>query len=152
VKRTLTTVFGIAAICLALLGGVVALLGLVALMSVAPEHRALLVLERGICLAAKAGLLLAGVLVLMRSKLALPVLILTLLLSVADSVLMYSFFMGPIPDGMSAGSKAGRVFGRFVGLVLPPVLYVGLIVYLCLPKTRAELGSEHVEDGQRASG
>lgn len=74
-----------------------------------------------------------------RSRLVWPVIVFTLLLSMSHSALIYGFFLPPVPDSLSSAAHAGRIAGRVAGLMVPPLLYLALMCYLSLPRTRDEL-------------
>lgn len=135
-RRPLTTVFGIAAIGLGLVGGALVFGSLLSLG--APP---VLLSQRILSLATKVALVLTGVFLLRRSRGAVALLLVTLLFSLADSAVTYALLLEPAPSGLSQAGQVGRAFGRVVGLVLPLVCYLGLLGYLLLPKTRMEFRS-----------
>jgi uncharacterized membrane protein len=108
------------------------------LSKVDPNQHDLRVLESVVLIATKASLILTGILILKRSKQAIAWLLCTLVLSIIHSTLVYQFFLAPIPANLSDAGRAGRVAGEVTGLVIAPVLYIGLLCYLLLPRTRAE--------------
>jgi hypothetical protein len=137
-KSKLTTVFGILAICYGLFGSYLTVLGLIPVLPrLDPDRHSLFLMERFLCFSAKAGLLTVGILMLVRSRFALPLLLVIVLFLVADSVTTIKL-SGPLPDGLSKTARAGQLSGRVLALTLPLILHMLLLGYLCLSKTRLE--------------
>ena len=141
-QRRIPTFLGLAAMVLAFLGIVVALLGLAMTRGgqLGPHEHSVFMLQFVLSVATKSLLLMAGMMLISRSPAALPLIVSTLLLSLAHSVVMQWWTPGPALDGLDAAGRAGRVAGWETALWLPPVLYVALIAYLRTPASRAEFG------------
>jgi hypothetical protein len=134
-SRNVAVVCGVIAIVTALAGGIVAALGVSRLPEVGTEGRPLFIVARGLSLAAKLGLLVTGVMLVRGSKGALPAVIVTLVLSLAHSMVQ-CVVLPPIPEGLSQAGRVGRHVGRTLGLWGPPVLYVALIAVLIRARHR----------------
>jgi hypothetical protein len=126
----------------AVLGSILPLLALAMLPNPDPHQQRLFMLQFALSIATKAALLATGMMVITRSPAAMPLLVVTLLLSVAHSVLMQWWMQGPVvTPTLSAAGRAGRIAGFETGLWLAPVLYLLLIAYLRTPASRVEFGS-----------
>jgi hypothetical protein len=142
-RRPLTTFFGITAICFGVLGTMWMFLSLAAVLSTRSHAQfQLMLIDRVLALGTKWALCLTGIFLLMRSRVVVPALVVTLMASTVDSLLVYGFLMGPIPEGLSSAGYAGRIVGHLVALVLPPIMYLALLFYLTRPKTREEFATD----------
>jgi hypothetical protein len=139
-KWKLTTFLGALAVGSALVGGVSVVVARLVYIPVPPDFQVVFLWETGLSLGAKCGLFLTGLMLMMRSRLAAPVLLLTLGLSLAHSILVGSM-IGPMPEGLSPAERAGQALGRAMGLGLAPVLYAALLGYLFMRRTQAEFAS-----------
>ena len=145
-----TTTAGVAAIACALIGSAAATRAILVLPDIAPEDRVAVYVGCAIALAPKFALFALGVLLLRRSSLALPLAIGTLAFSVIHSLHIYASGLPPIPEHLTEAGRAGKMFGRALGLTLPPILYLLLLAYLSLPRTRAEFSHSRERSPQRA--
>jgi len=98
----------------------------------------ILIAKQIISLTTKVVLVAAGVLLLMRSRLATISMVCLIVLSTADSLAIFFWILPPVPDDLTNADQAGESMGRWLPLVLPPVLYLITIWYLWRPKTRIE--------------
>jgi hypothetical protein len=141
-RSSLITVIGIVAICI---GGVGFLLiapqlAGFTLAGATPDDR-LFFADRVVALATKISLIVTGILLIRRSRLALPALVVTLVLSLVDSLAVNAWFLPAIPAGLSAAGRAGRIFGRAAASWLPAGLYFLALWYLTRPKIWAKFPS-----------
>ncbi len=138
-ERRRTGTFGWILLALGCLGLVLSLPRLRTFARSPTEIDALIVVEMVTALAAKIGLIVGGLLLLKRRRLASLAITLTLVASVVNSVILVPYvLLGPVPDHLSSAGKVGRYVGRWAALVVPPVFYVYLLVYLRRPGVRAE--------------
>jgi hypothetical protein len=142
-----TTFFGILAIVLGTFGSVLAAAVLIYNLHGYSAGDALVLIQSSTSFAAKSGVALTGVLLLMRSRLALIALVCVCLISICDSLITFGWLLPPVSPALSPAGHAGRILGRAMGLALPAVLYIMLFVYLMLPKTRQEFGDRGSANG-----
>jgi hypothetical protein len=138
-RQKKTSVIGVIAVCMGVIGLLSnsAQIGSLIASGVAQNNPVFLG-NRLVCVLTKLCLIITGVLILRRSSLALPTLLLTLLLSLLDSVAVWLWFLPPVPDGLSHAGRAGRVVGRMAGLWLPVLLYFAALTFLKRPGTWRE--------------
>ena len=141
-RRVMTTFLGVSAIALGLLGVALVCATHGTTVILQPAATVSFENEMALSLTAKCLLVCVGVLVLRRSRWALFFTFLLLVASTADSVLTLGWLLPPVPPNLTAAGRMGRAVGRGSGAVVPFILYLLLIVYLLLPRTRAEFKSQ----------
>jgi hypothetical protein len=140
--RTRTTVLGVGFILFALLSLGVALLGWMAVRAhpiADPAQQRAFMLQLAPSIGAKVLAVVTGMMLITRSPAALPLLVLTLLVSTGHSLVMqFLIDHPPLPDTFTPAEVTGRLSGWYAAVWLPPILYVFCILYLLMPRSRAE--------------
>jgi hypothetical protein len=143
-RQSLTTCLGVLAIVFGAIGvGACAVVIVMNWDAFADGDRTHL-LEIGLSCMAKIGLLLTGILLLRRSRAAWIALTATLACSTIDSILVYLWYMPPVPSTIPVAGQVGRMIGQKMGLVTGPIFYAGIIIYLLTSKSRGEFSRDPV--------
>lgn len=155
-SRATTTRIGKLAIAAGVIGAIAISLHLATLVGRAtnpapatPQPSTLLLGERVLSLATKLVLIWGGVQLVRGARSAWMIFAALIVLSSTDSIATYLCLLPPPPEGLTMAGRAGREFGRAVGLVVPPILYALIARHARRPVTQAALTAASADRAHR---